>query len=208
MLAHPLDERYTRVDTCCFFFPRGPHSFLISYWINGQPQDHPFIEHAHHSPHPLVEAVQAACNSVGMPHMFLFLAKRLGLAYQSIFKHIRSVSQAIYQTSIDPTDVEMGNTKEFRAHLKKLLSNFRLRDVTWQEVDVLLNVIRKSADQLRQQKLYSDETSEEKIYRKLFESLAAQDRANLSNRGAGGADGMAGTATGGTSTPLPPSSSL
>ena len=132
-------------------------------------------------------------------------------AYQSIFKHIRSVSQAIYQTSIDPTDVEMGNTKEFRAHFKRLLTDYRHHDVSWQEVDVLLEVIRTSAEQLRQQKLYSDETSEEKIYRKLFESLAAQDRAGLGAKlgGTGGPGAAAGDPAGGKTTPPPatPSSS-
>eukprot|EP00624_Nannochloropsis_granulata_P001036 evm.model.NODE_14694_length_7698_cov_13.089114.3 len=131
-------------------------------------------------------------------------------AYQSIFKHIRSVSQAIYQTSVDPTDVNMSDTKEFRAHFKKLLTDYRHYDVSWQEVDVLLEVIRTSAEQLRQQKLYSDETSEEKIYRKLFESLVAQDIENSGANigGKGGPHAAGGTAAGGPTSPPSHSSPL
>lgn len=129
-------------------------------------------------------------------------------AYQSIFKHIRSVSQAIYQTGVDPTDVDMSDSKEFRAYFKKLLTDYRHYDVSWQEVDVLLEVIRTSAEQLRQQKLHSDETSEEKIYMKLFESLAAQDiensNANFDGKdvpGAAGRTAAGGTVAGGETTP-------
>lgn len=86
-------------------------------------------------------------------------------AYQSIFKHIRSVSQvrrslgrpvipplfppcgsqprssllphhttppnqAIYLTAMDPFDQEMGPTREFREHFRKLLTETRHGDVS------------------------------------------------------------------------------
>ncbi len=128
------------------------------------------------------------------------------VAYQTIFKHIRSVSQAIYQTSIDPTDVEMGNTPAFRVYLRDLLKQYRHYDVSWQEVDVLLDVIRTSADQLRQQKMYSDETSEEKIYRKLFESLAQNgDKKKMATAAAAAA--AAAVPVGGSLPPSTPPSS-
>ena len=101
-------------------------------------------------------------------------------AFQSIFKHIRSVSQAIYQTSLDPKEVAMGKTKESRAYFRKMLSAHRNYEVSWEEVDVLMDVLGASADQFRQQQKYSDETSEATIYRKLFESLAAQERQETS----------------------------
>ena len=172
-------------------------------------------------------------------------------AYQSIFKHIRSVSQAswcsstllfidsharltslklnthdthihihaiqaIYFTAMDPFDQEMGPTREFRQHFRKLLTETRHGDVSYHEVDILLDLITRSAETLREQRKLSKDTSEEHIYRKLFESLgpmggsgsngakAAAAAAAVAAGGGAGADGKAiSGGSGGSGSPGP-----
>jgi hypothetical protein len=43
----------------------------------------------------------------------------------------------------DTTDVEMGRTAEFRDHFRRLLTDFRQKEVHWAEVDVLLDLMDK-----------------------------------------------------------------
>lgn len=131
---------------------------------------------------------------------------------------------------MDPFDQEMGPTKEFRQHFRKLLTETRHGDVSYHEVDILLDLIARSADTLREQRKLSKDTSEEHIYRQLFESLgpmrggagaaaAAQQgggakAAAAAGGGGAGADGKGGGTDGGgggggpgpAGTPKPPSS--
>jgi hypothetical protein len=50
-------------------------------------------------------------------------------AYQNLFKHIRSVSHAVYSTAQDSTDPEMGSGEAFRRHFKGMLSQYRQQEV-------------------------------------------------------------------------------
>ena len=87
----------------------------------------------------------------------------------------------------------MGQTKEFRNHFKRLLAETRHTEVSYHEVDILIDLINRvsgekgcsvdaltrlskfalirlslqSADVLREQRKHSQDTSEELIYRKV-----------------------------------------
>lgn len=141
--------------------------------------------------------------------------------------HTHMRTQAIYFTAMDPFDQEMGPTKEFRQHFRKLLTETRHGDVSYHEVDILLDLITRSAETLREQRKLSKDTSEEHIYRQLFESLgpkgggagtatAAQQgsgakavaAAAVAGGGGAGADGKGGDTDGGSGSagkPKPPS---
>lgn len=120
---------------------------------------------------------------------------------------------------MDPFDQEMGPSKEFRQHFRKLLTETRHGDVSFHEVDILLDLITRSADTLREQRKLSKDTSEEHIYRQLFESLGptrggAKAAAAAAGGGGGagadekgsGTDGGGGGGPGPAGTPKPPSS--
>jgi len=87
-------------------------------------------------------------------------------------------------------------------------------------VDILLELITRSADTLREQRKHSKDTSEEEIYRKLFESLgpAGNSKSVLDNsfRAAGKSEGKqrsdgnstgSGSGSGNSSGSGPPASS-
>ena len=88
--------------------------------------------------------------------------------------------------------------------------------VSYHEVDILLDLITRSAETLREQRKLSKDTSEEHIYRKLFESLgpmggsgsngakAAAAAAAVAAGGGAGADGKAiSGGSGGSGSPGP-----